>query len=130
MAQGRIERDGGDAEWRAAGRPPRPSGDDGSEERTMAMLAWALLLAGVLTFFVGIVAAIVAYAKRGAAPPLWRGHYDAVIRMFWIWLLLTIVGTPLILLLGLGYLVLAVAAVWTAAVGVRGLIRASENRPA
>ncbi|MEQ9126088.1 MAG: hypothetical protein RIM80_26385 [Alphaproteobacteria bacterium] len=96
----------------------------------MAMLAWALLLAGVLTFFVGIVAAIVAYAKRGAAPPLWQGHYDAVIRMFWIWLLLTIVGTPLILLLGLGYLVLAVAAVWTAAVGVRGLIRASENRPA
>jgi len=130
MAQGRIEQDGGDAEWRAAGRPLRPSGDDGSEDRTMAMLAWALLLAGVLTFFVGIVAAIVAYAKRGAAPPLWQGHYDAVIRMFWIWLLLTIVGTPLILLLGLGYLVLAVAAIWTAAVGVRGLIRASENRPA
>ena len=118
-----------DADWRPTGEPPPPNRDGKDDHRTMALLAWALLLAGVITFVAGPVAAIVAYAKRRDAPLLWRGHYDAVIRMFWIWLLLTVAGTPLMLVL-VGYPILAIAAIWTAAIGVRGLIRASENRPA
>jgi len=70
------------------------------------------------------------FVKRGEATVLWRSHYDGVVRMFWIWLLLTIIGTPLILLFGLGYLILGVAAIWTAVVGVVGLFRAADNRPA
>ncbi|MGZ0189121.1 MAG: hypothetical protein ACKVH0_14145 [Alphaproteobacteria bacterium] len=48
--------------------------------------------------------------------------------MFWIWVILSIIGVPLILLFGLGFLVLAVATIWTAVVGVLGLIRAAENK--
>lgn len=126
-------RPGPDAEWRATGDAAPASRADGAhdrDDRTMVLLAWALLLAGIVTFFAGLAAVVVAYVKRGDASDLWRSHYDGVVRMFWIWLLLTIVGTPLILLFGLGYLVLAVAAIWTAVVGVSGLFRASENRPA
>ena len=125
----------GDAEWRPdMGDDQTPNGPtksvtSGEDHRTMAMLAWALLVAGVVTGIAALAGVLVAYVKRGDAPTLWRGHYDGVVRMFWIWLLLTIVGTPLILLFGLGYLILAVAAVWTAVVGVVGLFRASENRP-
>lgn len=125
--QDRIE---GDAAWRPDDRaPPPPDGQDSNDERTMAMLAWALLLAGVVTFIAGVVAVIIAYARRGGAPDLWRGHYGAVIKMFWIWLLLLVIGTPLTLIV-IGYAVLAVATIWTAVVGVRGLFRAAENKPA
>ena len=106
---------------------------DPNEARTMAMAAWALLLAGVVTFLPGLVAGIVVYAKRGSASQLWRGHFDAVIRMFWIWFWLTLIATVLIwTLIGIvvGWPLLAVAIVWTAAVGVRGLVRAIESRPA
>ncbi len=123
-----------DASYRPTepGAPPgcaaRP--DDGDEYRTMALVAWALLLAGLVTFIAGVAAVVVAYVKRGDAPTPWRSHYDATIRMFWIWFLLTLIGTPLIWLFGLGFIVLAVATVWTAVVGVGGLMRAAENRPA
>ncbi len=120
----------GDARWEPdlppTGGAPGPKHD---EHRTMAMLAWALLLAGVVMFLPGLAAGIVAYVKRGGAPPLWRGHYDRIIRMFWIWLILVMIGTPLVLIL-IGYAVLAIAAIWTAVVGVVGLIRAAENKPA
>jgi uncharacterized membrane protein len=49
--------------------------------------------------------------------------------MFWIWLVLTCIGVPLTLIL-IGYVPLAVAAVWTAAVGVVGFIKVLESRPA
>ena len=120
-----------DAEWQAAAAPPHERlTEDADDLRTMALLAWALMLAGVVTFLAALAGVVVAYAKRGAAPEPWRSHFDRVIRCFWIWLLLNIVGAPLILLFGLGYLVLAVAAIWLAATGVVCLVRAAENRPA
>ena len=99
------------------------------DERMVVLLAWGFLLAGIFTFVFGIVAVVIAYAKRGAAPPLWQSHYSAVIRMFWIWFVLTCIGVPLTLIL-IGYIPLAIAAVCTAAVGVVGFIKASERRPA
>jgi uncharacterized membrane protein len=119
-----------DAQYRenpGNGSPPLapPAGDD---YRTMAMIAWALLLAGLVKGFAGIAAVIVAYIKRDEAPPLWQSHYNATIRMFWIWAILSIIGGPLILLFGLGFIVLAVATIWTAVVGVLGLVPAAENR--
>lgn len=135
----RIE---GDAEWRADNtsradgggnaQPPNaaPDGDQSAEDhRTMVMLSWALLIAGVITGFAALAAVIVAYVKRGGSPNLWRGHYDRVIRTFWIWVVLSIIGAPLILLFGLGFLILAAAAIYTVAVGVVGLSRAAESRP-
>jgi len=125
----------GDAEWRHDMTEDTLEGDATTtartreDHRTMAMLAWALLVAGVVTGIAAFAAVLVAYVKRDDAPELWRGHYDGVVRMFWIWLLLTVVGTPLILLFGLGYLFLATAAIWTAVVGVVGLFRASETKP-
>lgn len=118
-----------DAKWDPGELRRSAPGPKSDEHRTMAMLAWALLLAGVVAFLPGLAAGIVAYVKRDGAPALWRGHYDRIIRMFWIWLILVMIGTPLVLIL-VGYAVLAVAAIWTAVVGVIGLIRAIENKPA
>lgn len=109
--------------------PPPTASNLDDNERVIVLLAWGFLLAGIFTFFFGIVAAVVAYVKRNEASTLWRGHYDAVIRMFWIWFVLTIIGAPLTIIF-IGYVPLAIAAVWTAAVGVVGFIKALENRPA
>ena len=117
---------GGDQSWHP---PPSPAPVADNDERMVVLLAWGFLLAGIFTFVFGIVAVVIAYAKRSAAPPLWQSHYSAVIRMFWIWLVLTCIGVPLTLIL-IGYIPLAIAAVWTAAVGVVGFIKALESRPA
>lgn len=110
------------------GGPPPGGLVDKDDDRTMALLAWALLLAGIVTGIAAVAAVIVAYVRRGSANDVWRSHFDGVVRMFWIWLILTLIGAPLTLVL-IGYVLLAVAAIWTAAIGVRGLFRASENRP-
>jgi uncharacterized membrane protein len=109
-------------------QPPQAKAVD-DDERMVVLLAWGFLLAGIFTFVFGIVAAAIAYAKRSDAPEIWHSHYSAVIRMFWIWLILTVIGVPLTIIL-IGYIPLAIAAIWTAAVGVVGFLKALESRPA
>jgi|GEM_PF-1692815 len=121
-----------DAEWRTQNSDANSGAETagGQDQRTMALLGWALMLAGVVTFFAAVAAVIVAYVNRGNAPQPWRSHFDKIIGSFWIWLILNILGAPLILLFGLGYVVLAIAAIWLAVVGVVNLFRAADNRPA
>jgi hypothetical protein len=84
----------------------------------VVLLSWGFLLACIFTFLFGIVAVVIACAKR-----------SAVIQLFWIRLVLTCTGVRLTLIL-IGYIPLAVAAIWTAAFGVVGFIKAPESRPA
>ena len=117
---------GGDQNWRT---PPPQAAAGHDDDRMVVLLAWGFLLAGIFTLIFGLVAAVIAYMKCSSAPPVWQSHYNAVIRMFWIWFVLTIIGVPLTLVL-VGYVPLAIAAIWTAAVGVVGFIKALESRPA
>jgi uncharacterized membrane protein len=62
------------------------SGARGSESaKNLAMINYALLFAAV--FFAGVpalIAAIIAYSQRDAAPSALRSHHDFQIRIFWV----------------------------------------------
>jgi uncharacterized membrane protein len=90
---------------------------------------YALQAAG---FFVGItwIAAIVIdYVKRDDARGTWlESHYRWQIRTFWWGLLWAVIGSITVLVL-VGWLVLAVTAIWIVYRIAKGWLYLSENRP-
>jgi len=97
--------------------------------KTTATVVYALQAAG---FFVGItwIAAIVIdYVKRDDARGTWlESHYRWQIRTFWWGLLWAIIGSITVLLL-VGWVVLAVTAIWIVYRIAKGWLYLSENRP-
>ena len=82
--------------------------------RNLAHLVYALqaaaFLTGGLTLFIGI---IVSYVKRDVARGTWiDSHFLWQIETFWWNLLGVIIGTGTTFLLGLGYIVLLLVALW------------------
>jgi len=97
--------------------------------KTTATVVYALQAAG---FFVGItrIAAIVIdYVKRDDARGTWlESHYRWQIRTFWWGLLWAVIGSITVLVL-VGWLVLAVTAIWIVYRIAKGWLYLSENRP-
>jgi uncharacterized membrane protein len=97
--------------------------------KTAATVVYALQAAG---FFVGItwIAAIVIdYVKRDDARGTWlESHYRWQIRTFWWGLLWAVIGSITVLVL-VGWLVLAVTAIWIVYRIAKGWLYLSENRP-
>jgi uncharacterized membrane protein len=99
------------------------------EETTILYVAYACLGLGlILPVLVPIAGVIIAYLKRNAPSPLLRAHAEWIIVTFWVTLVVGIVGAALILVL-VGWLVLAVLWVWYIYRVVRGVVRLSERRP-
>ena len=66
--------------------PPR-------SDRLVALVNYGLFIAAPFTLGVLAFAAVmIAYARRGRADPLTRGHYDHQIRAFWTDLIVVILG--------------------------------------
>ncbi|HEY3077560.1 MAG TPA: hypothetical protein VGJ74_20500 [Burkholderiales bacterium] len=96
---------------------------------TVATLVYALQAAGfLLPPLVWIVAVIVDYVKKDDAAGTWlESHFRWQIRSFWWGLLWGVIGGILLLVL-IGYLVLAANAVWIIYRIVKGWLRLSERR--
>ena len=96
--------------------------------KTIATVVYALQAAG---FFVGItwiVAVIIDYVKKDDARGTWlESHYRWQIRTFWFGLLWGVIGGILCLIL-IGFLVLAVDAVWIIYRIVKGWLNLAENK--
>jgi uncharacterized membrane protein len=103
-------------------------GDKEQSLKTIATVVYALQAAG---FFVGItwlVAVIVDYVKREDAVGTWlESHFRWQIRTFWWGLLWGVLGGLLLLVL-IGWLVLAANAVWIIYRIVKGWLRLAERR--
>ena len=103
-------------------------GDKEQSLKTIATVVYALQAAG---FFVGItwlVAVIVDYVKREDAVGSWlESHFRWQIRTFWWGLLWGVLGGILVLVL-IGWLVLAANAVWIIYRIVKGWLRLAERR--
>src|SRR5919204_5047719 len=101
---------------------------DEKQLKTVATVVYALQAAG---FFVGItwiIAVIVDYVKRDDARGSWlESHFTWQIRTFWWGLLWGVIGGVLLLVL-VGYLVLAANAVWIIYRIVKGWLRLAERR--
>ncbi len=101
---------------------------DEKQLKTVATVVYALQAAG---FFVGITwiaGVIVDYVKKDDAVGTWlESHYRWQIRTFWFGLLWGVIGGILVLVL-VGFFVLAADAIWIIYRIVKGWLRLSENR--
>ena len=90
-----------------------------------ALQAVGLLLPVVLPWIVGVV---IDYVKRDDAVGTWlESHFRWQIRTFWWSLLWAVIGGVLLLVL-IGWLVLAVAGIWMLYRIVKGWLRLAEQR--
>jgi uncharacterized membrane protein len=66
----------------------------GDSARNLALVNYGLLFAAI--FFAGVpalIAVIIAYAQRDAAPPAIRSHHDFQIRIFWAAFVMTMAAS-------------------------------------
>jgi uncharacterized membrane protein len=103
-------------------------------DRTLAIVAHALFLAGLLTAHLAAVGAvIIAYVQRDQARgTIWQSHYEAIISTFWTSLAVGVFGIiACITIVGLivGVPLLIGLAIWVLYRAIRGLIHALDDRP-
>jgi uncharacterized membrane protein len=103
--------------------------NDEQHLKTVATVAYALQAAG---FFLGgltwIIAVIVDYVKRDDARGTWlESHYRWQIRTFWFGLLWGVIGGVLVVVV-IGFGVLAADAIWIIYRIVKGWLRLAERR--
>src|ERR671918_722741 len=97
--------------------------------RTVATVVYALQVAGFFTGIAWIVAIVIDYVKKDDAKGTWlASHFSWQIRTFWWGLLWGVIGAVLLLIL-VGWLVLAAAGIWIIYRVVKGAMYLSENRP-
>jgi len=98
--------------------------------RGTAILAYALLLAGLFSFHLaGVVAVVLAYVQRGDARGTpWETHFDNIITVFWVSLVVTLVAIPLCFVV-VGFFVLGILLIWFLYRTIKGLVRALDGRP-
>jgi uncharacterized membrane protein len=103
--------------------------NDEQHLKTVATVVYALQAAG---FFLGgitwIIAVIVDYVKRDDARGTWlESHYRWQIRTFWFGLLWGVIGGVLVVVV-IGFGVLAADAIWIIYRLVKGWLRLAERR--
>jgi uncharacterized membrane protein len=100
-----------------------------SSLKTIAMVVYALQGIGFFSGITWIVGVIVNYVKLDDARGTWlESHFRWQIRTFWWGLLWGVIGSVLLLIL-IGWLVLAAAGIWIIYRIVKGAMYLSENRP-
>ena len=100
-----------------------------SSLKTVAAVVYALHAIGFFSGITWIVAVIVNYVKLDDARGTWlESHFRWQIRTFWWGLLWGVIGSVLLLVL-VGWLVLAAAGIWIIYRIVKGAMYLSENRP-
>ena len=101
---------------------------DEKQLKTVATVVYALQAAGFFLGITWIAAVIIDYVKRDDAVGTWlASHYRWQIRTFWWGLLWGVIGGILVLVF-VGFLVLAADAIWIIYRIVKGWLRLAENR--
>ncbi|MGQ7247977.1 DUF4870 family protein [Halomonas sp. V046] len=104
-----------------------PSPDPRGPDTTMALVAYALLLANLVTGFTAVVGVVIAYVQRGKGPGWLDDHFRYQIRTFWIGLLYAVVASVLSLIV-IGLPLLLALAVWLIIRAVKGFKALQERR--
>lgn len=100
-----------------------------SDQKTLVVICYVLMVLEIVNGFTAIIGVIIAHLKRGSSGgTVWRGHYDNLITVFWVGLVVFVIGWLLMLVL-IGFVVLGILAIWYLYRTIRGLILASEARP-
>lgn len=101
-----------------------------ANETTLPLAVYALYLIGLLTGgLASVVGVIIAYVQRGKVPGSYLAtHYRYQIRTFWIALLYGFVAGVLTIV-GIGFVLAALVAVWIAVRAILGINRLAKREP-
>lgn len=101
-------------------------------DKSLRNIALAVYILYIVSYFVGItslIGVIIAHVKRGdAAGTIYESHLRNQITVFWMGLLLGIVGFLLTFVV-VGWFVLLGVFVWTLYRIIKGLLRLNDGRP-
>ena len=97
-------------------------------DRTLAVVAYALHLFGVIAGIPSIVGLIINYVKRDEYDELFDSHHSWMIRSFW-WAILWCVLGFVTLVIGVGFVIFFLAWVWYIYRHVRGLLALLNGEP-
>ena len=116
--------------------------DDRVEDKTMAVVCYALYLLAFTNGLTAIIGLVIAMSQRASAGPVMHSHYIFLIRTFWIGLAMMIAGGVVcgvgalltIILIGfpilaLGGLILGAASIWFGVRCILGLVYLSRDEP-
>jgi len=103
-----------------------------SDEKSLKTLTMVVYLLQAAGFFVGltwIVAVIINYVKKEEVAGNWlASHFRWQIRTFWFGLLWGVLGTLLLVVFGLGYLVWLAAGIWVIYRIVKGWLYLNDGK--
>lgn len=116
---------------------------DTSSDKTMAIVSYALMLASpLLSGLPALVGIIMAYVMKGSASELTQTHYRGMIRIFWAYVLLTVVVLGAYLLFfgmmmqGSGFggtlvvgVVASIVGLWLYVLLIIGLVKLAKDKP-
>ena len=97
-------------------------------DRTLAVVAYALHLFGVIAGIPSIVGLIINYVKRNDYDELFDSHHSWMIRSFW-WAILWCVLGFVTLAIGVGFVIFFLAWLWYIYRHVRGLLALLNGEP-
>lgn len=104
-----------------------PAATDLQQLRKVAMLVYALQAASFIFGITFIAGVIINYLKREGAQTTWlASHFRWQIRTFWFGLLWGCIG-GVTMLLGIGFIILAVDTLWVIYRIAKGWLRLSEE---
>jgi len=110
------------------GTPPtRPTGwfDPGIPN---VQLIYVLYLVGFVVGITAVVGIVLAYINRGKSEAWVETHYTWAIRTFWLGILYGLISMVL-MIVGIGFLLMFVVAIWVVIRCVVGLQAATRNEP-
>ncbi len=97
-------------------------------DRTLAVVAYALHLFGVIAGIPSIVGLVINYVKRNDYDELFDSHHSWMIRSFW-WAIFWCVVGFVTLIIGVGFVIFFLAWVWYIYRHVRGLLALLNGEP-
>ncbi|HYD98150.1 MAG TPA: hypothetical protein VEH84_02085 [Alphaproteobacteria bacterium] len=101
----------------------------GSNLRTYALVGYVVYGLSLFSGLPMLIGAAIALFKRGAARgTVYHSHFDNMLTMFWVSLVVGLIGWMLTLVF-VGFAVLGLLWVWVAWRTVKGLGRLGEGRP-
>jgi uncharacterized membrane protein len=102
---------------------------DASKARDLTQIIYFLYAASIFAGITAIVAIIINYLKRDNVAGTWlESHFRWQMRTFWFSILWCVVGW-ITIIIGVGFIVWGVAAIWAIYRIVKGMLNFYDNKP-
>lgn len=99
--------------------------------KTLTFIAYILFFIGIVSLGVfSIIGVILAYVRReNLQNTIYYGHLSYLIKTFWVFIILVIIGLILVNAKGIGVIILILNYIWYIYRLVSGFTKLSDNKP-